>query len=150
MMEGSIPPASLPLSPTTASSSAIFRPRRSDDWHEYRPAIEKLYRDNQLKLKDVKRIMERDYNFVASYCLPLFLLLAVSFLCFFPSLSSHLGERPCMKSTQHRAIEFQIISSGIIQSFRWMLVLFFSSNPPSLPLSFERRRGQCVVSVAFS
>ncbi|PLB50700.1 hypothetical protein P170DRAFT_151821 [Aspergillus steynii IBT 23096] len=67
MMEGSIPPsAALPVSPTTSSSSAVFRPRRSDDWHEYRPAIEQLYRDNQLKLKDVKRIMERDYNFVAS------------------------------------------------------------------------------------
>ncbi|KAE8148434.1 Clr5 domain-containing protein [Aspergillus avenaceus] len=63
MMDGSIPPSSA-ISPP--SSSAIFRPRRSDDWHEYRPIIEQLYRDNQLKLRDVKKIMERDYRFHAS------------------------------------------------------------------------------------
>lgn len=44
----------------------IFRPRRSDDWHEYRETIEQLYRNDQLKLRDVKRIMERDYKFYAS------------------------------------------------------------------------------------
>ncbi|KAJ5899922.1 hypothetical protein N7495_004666 [Penicillium taxi] len=44
-----------------------FRPRRSDDWHEYREIIEQLYRNDQLKLRDVKRIMEREYKFFASY-----------------------------------------------------------------------------------
>ncbi|KAJ6009951.1 hypothetical protein N7522_004967 [Penicillium canescens] len=44
----------------------VFRPRRSDDWHEYRETIEQLYRNDQLKLRDVKRIMERDYKFYAS------------------------------------------------------------------------------------
>ncbi|KAA8642308.1 Clr5 domain-containing protein [Aspergillus tanneri] len=63
-MEGSI--ASSVALTASSSSSTIFRPRRSDDWHEYRPTIEQLYRDHQLKLRDVKRIMERDYNFVAS------------------------------------------------------------------------------------
>ncbi|BAE55670.1 unnamed protein product [Aspergillus oryzae RIB40] len=68
-MDGSIPPPSAisPISPSPSTSSAIFRPRRSDDWHEYRPIIEQLYRDNQLKLRDVKRIMERDYKFHASH-----------------------------------------------------------------------------------
>ncbi|KAJ5766233.1 uncharacterized protein N7511_003849 [Penicillium nucicola] len=47
-------------------SPPIFRPRRSDDWHEYRETIEQLYRNDQLKLRDVKRIMERDYKFYAS------------------------------------------------------------------------------------
>ncbi|KAL4890632.1 Clr5 domain-containing protein [Aspergillus ambiguus] len=65
MMGGSVPPSALSAS-SSSSSSAIFRPRRSDDWQEYRPVIEKLYRDDQLKLRDVKRIMEREYNFVAS------------------------------------------------------------------------------------
>ncbi|BCS03722.1 Clr5 domain-containing protein [Aspergillus luchuensis] len=74
MMEGSIPPPSTTTTSTTSSittiptssSSTVFRPRKSEDWNEYRTAIESLYRDNQLKLRDVKRIMERDYNFVAS------------------------------------------------------------------------------------
>ncbi|PLB33959.1 Clr5 domain-containing protein [Aspergillus candidus] len=65
-MDGSIPPLSGLSSASSSSSSAIFRPRRSDDWLEYRPAIEQLYRDHQLKLREVKRIMERDYNFHAS------------------------------------------------------------------------------------
>lgn len=51
------------------SQSSVFRPRRSDDWHEYREIIEQLYRNDQLKLRDVKRIMERDYKFYASYSL---------------------------------------------------------------------------------
>lgn len=55
---------------TTPPSSSAIRPRRSSDWDEFRPIIERLYRNNQLKLKDVKEIMERDYNFVASYCCP--------------------------------------------------------------------------------
>ncbi|OJI84129.1 hypothetical protein BO79DRAFT_141979 [Aspergillus costaricaensis CBS 115574] len=74
MMDGSIPPPSTTTTSTTSSittiptssSSTVFRPRKSEDWNEYRTAIESLYRDNQLKLRDVKRIMERDYNFVAS------------------------------------------------------------------------------------
>ncbi|RDH31698.1 Clr5 domain-domain-containing protein [Aspergillus welwitschiae] len=75
MMDGSIPPPSTTTTTTstpstttipTSSSSTVFRPRKSEDWNEYRTAIENLYRDNQLKLRDVKRIMERDYNFVAS------------------------------------------------------------------------------------
>jgi hypothetical protein len=55
----------------------VFRPRRSDDWHEYREIIEQLYRNDQLKLRDVKRIMERDYKFFASYYYPFFLLLLI-------------------------------------------------------------------------
>lgn len=59
-----------PQSPPTNTHTNlnVFRPRRSDDWHEYREIIEQLYRNDQLKLRDVKRIMERDYNFFASYC----------------------------------------------------------------------------------
>ena len=57
------------LSPQSPSgpSSNVFRPRRSDDWHEYREIIEQLYRSDQLKLRDVKQIMEQDYKFYASY-----------------------------------------------------------------------------------
>ena len=58
---------STPISP---QSPNVFRPRRSDDWHEYREIIEQLYRNDQLKLRDVKRIMERDYKFFASYYYP--------------------------------------------------------------------------------
>ncbi|KAL3465301.1 Clr5 domain-containing protein [Aspergillus heterothallicus] len=73
-MEGSVPSSSslsTPTpTPTTSSSSpaapSIFRPRRSEDWNKYRGTIETLYRDDQLKLRDVKRIMERDHKFVAS------------------------------------------------------------------------------------
>ncbi|KKK19951.1 hypothetical protein ARAM_007115 [Aspergillus rambellii] len=69
-MEGSIPSSSSLSTPTAASSSpaaaSVFRPRRSEDWNKYRPFIEQLYRDDQLKLRDVKRIMERDHKFVAS------------------------------------------------------------------------------------
>jgi hypothetical protein len=54
------------LSPQSPTPSNVFRPRRSDDWHEYREIIEQLYRTDQLKLRDVKRIMERDYKFFAS------------------------------------------------------------------------------------
>lgn len=64
------PPSSMtlsPQSPPVGQPSTVFRPRRSDDWHEYREIIEQLYRNDQLKLRDVKRIMERDYKFYASY-----------------------------------------------------------------------------------
>lgn len=65
------PPSSMTLSPQSPpvgqQPSTVFRPRRSDDWHEYREIIEQLYRNDQLKLRDVKRIMERDYKFYASY-----------------------------------------------------------------------------------
>ncbi|KAJ9303103.1 hypothetical protein DTO271G3_477 [Paecilomyces variotii] len=47
-------------------TSLPFRPRSSEDWQPYRPIILNLYINDQLKLKDVKEIMERDYNFVAS------------------------------------------------------------------------------------
>jgi hypothetical protein len=67
-------PSNSTLNPTTSS---IFRPRRSEDWHEYREIIEQLYRNDQLKLRDVKRIMERDYKFQASYVL---------YQIFFPSI----------------------------------------------------------------
>lgn len=50
------------------SAPLTFRPRTHEDWQIYRPEIERLYRDDQLKLRDVKKIMERDYGFVASYC----------------------------------------------------------------------------------
>lgn len=76
-MDSYPPPASITLSPQSPNpappnsnvntKSSIFRPRRSDDWHEYREIIEQLYRNDQLKLRDVKRIMERDYKFQASY-----------------------------------------------------------------------------------
>lgn len=59
---------------TPVSPQSVFRPCRSDDWHEYRETIEQLYRDDQLKLRDVKRIMERNYMFFASYCYPFLLL----------------------------------------------------------------------------
>lgn len=73
----SIPPSSSSSSstihPTTtvastpsSSSSAVFRPRRSEDWQKYRPTIEHLYLNNQLKLRDVKIIMEQEHHFVAS------------------------------------------------------------------------------------
>ncbi|KAJ5097709.1 hypothetical protein N7456_008430 [Penicillium angulare] len=51
---------------STGSSTGLFRPRRSDDWQQYREVIEQLYRSDQLKLRDVKRIMEKQYKFVAS------------------------------------------------------------------------------------
>lgn len=83
MMEGSIPSSSLSTPTPTSSSSpaapSLFRPRRSEDWNKFRPIIEQLYRDDQLKLKDVKRIMERNHSFVASSVLPFLLLL--SLLC---------------------------------------------------------------------
>ncbi|KAJ5698594.1 hypothetical protein N7462_000599 [Penicillium macrosclerotiorum] len=63
------PPSSMalsPQSPSAGSHSSIFRPRRSEDWHDFREIIEQLYRNDQLKLRDVKRIMEKDYNFYAS------------------------------------------------------------------------------------
>ncbi|KAL5336712.1 Clr5 domain-containing protein [Aspergillus crustosus] len=73
MMEGSIPSSSTLSTPTPNSSSspaaapsALFRPRRGEDWNKFRPFIEQLYRDDQLKLRDVKRIMEREHRFVAS------------------------------------------------------------------------------------
>lgn len=64
-------------SQNSTSTPNVFRPRRSDDWHEYREIIEQLYRNDQLKLRDVKQIMERDYKFFASYCYPF------SSLCFY-------------------------------------------------------------------
>ncbi|KAJ5454018.1 uncharacterized protein N7458_004974 [Penicillium daleae] len=68
-MDSYPPPSSMtlsPQSPPVGQPSTVFRPRRSDDWHEYREIIEQLYRNDQLKLRDVKRIMERDYKFYAS------------------------------------------------------------------------------------
>jgi hypothetical protein len=41
----------------------------------HRETIEQLYRDDQLNLRDVKRIMERNYKFFASYYYPFLLLL---------------------------------------------------------------------------
>ncbi|ODM19752.1 hypothetical protein SI65_04738 [Aspergillus cristatus] len=61
-----IPPTTTVASTPSSSSSAVFRPRRSEDWQQYRPIIEHLYLNNQLKLRDVKIIMERDHHFVAS------------------------------------------------------------------------------------
>ena len=54
-------------SSSSSSSAAVFRPRRSDDWQQYRPIVEQLYLNNQLKLRDVKIIMERDHHLVATY-----------------------------------------------------------------------------------
>lgn len=54
-------------SPTASPSPAnYFRPRRSEDWNKYRSTIEHLYRNDQVKLKDVKEIMEREHGFTAS------------------------------------------------------------------------------------
>jgi len=58
-----LPPILSPQSPPTPS---VFRPRRSDDWHEYREIIEQLYRNDQRPLKQVKQIMEDNYKFFAS------------------------------------------------------------------------------------
>ncbi|KAL6239297.1 Clr5 domain-containing protein [Aspergillus navahoensis] len=87
-MEGSFTPSSL-STPTPASSSApatarLFKPRKSEDWNKYRPFIEQLYRNDQLKLKDVKNIMERDHRFTASSVFLFFRFLP-------PLLCSHLG-----------------------------------------------------------
>ncbi|KAJ5328707.1 hypothetical protein N7452_009097 [Penicillium brevicompactum] len=60
------PPTHAHPPPPQPQAQSVFRPRRSDDWHEYREIIEQLYRNDQLKLRDVKRIMERDYKFFAS------------------------------------------------------------------------------------
>lgn len=56
--------------PRIPMTSLPFRPRSSEDWQPYRPIILNLYINDQLKLKDVKEIMERDYGFVASYLPP--------------------------------------------------------------------------------
>ncbi|KAJ5300278.1 hypothetical protein N7508_007521 [Penicillium antarcticum] len=48
------------------SPSNDHRTHRSGHWHEYREIIEQLYRTDQLKLRDVKRIMEQEYKFFAS------------------------------------------------------------------------------------
>ncbi|OJJ88765.1 uncharacterized protein ASPGLDRAFT_99718, partial [Aspergillus glaucus CBS 516.65] len=60
------PTTAVTSTPSSSSSSAVFRPRRSEDWQQYRPIIERLYLNNQLKLRDVKIIMEREHRFVAS------------------------------------------------------------------------------------
>ena len=77
-MLSSAPPLRPPSSTTTNTNtntnintnvvppSNPFRPRRSEDWQQYRSVIESLYRNDQLKLRDVKRYMEQTYNFVAS------------------------------------------------------------------------------------
>jgi Clr5 domain len=38
----------------------------SRDWENIRPIFTRLYREEGIKLKDVKIILERDYGFVAS------------------------------------------------------------------------------------
>lgn len=73
-MDGSVPP---PF-PSYPPSSTVFRPHKSDDWQRYRPIIEQLYRHDQLKLKDVKKYMERNYNFVATYRNPFFLIFTLN------------------------------------------------------------------------
>lgn len=55
------------------SSSPIVRLDKSDknaQWTKLHPIIEQLYYIDNLKLKDVMDIMEREHNFVASYCPP--------------------------------------------------------------------------------
>ena len=59
-------PSSTTTTTTTTTTRTIFRPRRSEDWQQYRPIIESLYRTDQLKLRDVKRHMEQTYGFFAS------------------------------------------------------------------------------------
>lgn len=65
----------IPMIPRAPMTNPLpFRPRSSEDWQPYRPIILNLYINDQLKLKDVKEIMERDYGFVASYIYSPFLL----------------------------------------------------------------------------
>ncbi|RAL13549.1 Clr5 domain-containing protein [Aspergillus homomorphus CBS 101889] len=60
-----------PTSPNSVpASSKGTRPRRTEDWNVHRDKIESLYRDRQMKLRDVKRIMEEEFSFTASYSLP--------------------------------------------------------------------------------
>ena len=125
-MDSYPPPASITLSPQSPNptpsnsnvnpSSSIFRPRRSDDWHEYREIIEQLYRNDQLKLRDVKRIMERDYKFQASYVMCSILLLNSFIFIFtiFPSNSYH-----------YLSLSYHSRSSSSSYS------LFSSSRPPA-------------------
>lgn len=62
-MKESVPPSS---SAASLSPTAVFRPRRSEDWQQFRSIIKKLYRNDQMKLRDVRKYMEEKYNFVAS------------------------------------------------------------------------------------
>ncbi|PYI18839.1 hypothetical protein BO99DRAFT_460406 [Aspergillus violaceofuscus CBS 115571] len=56
--------------PTISSSSSSFRnkfkPRKSEDWTIYREIIQSLYRDDHLKLRDVRQYMLENYSFEAS------------------------------------------------------------------------------------
>ncbi|KAL2000101.1 hypothetical protein VTN02DRAFT_3559 [Thermoascus thermophilus] len=54
------------MSSVMMSVRPIFRPRTHEDWQSYRPEIERLYRDHQMKLREVKRFMESRHGFVAS------------------------------------------------------------------------------------
>jgi hypothetical protein len=71
-------------------SPGVFRPRQSDDWKQYREIIEGLCRNEQLKLRDVKRIMEKDHHFFASYYYPFLhsILLIPSLLAISPKFLS--------------------------------------------------------------
>ncbi|PYH81700.1 hypothetical protein BO82DRAFT_415054 [Aspergillus uvarum CBS 121591] len=56
--------------PTISSSSSSFKnkfkPRKSEDWTIYREIIQSLYRDDHLKLRDVRQYMLENYSFEAS------------------------------------------------------------------------------------
>ncbi|RMJ24304.1 hypothetical protein PHISP_04812 [Aspergillus sp. HF37] len=70
-MNGDKPPSSTSPPPSSSSSSSpIVRPDKHVQWAKLRPIIERLYYIDNLKLKDVMDIMEREHNFVATYCPP--------------------------------------------------------------------------------
>lgn len=68
------PPIPLPRSvlPTGVNfkvgsqKSGAVVPETAEEWNEHRDLITKLYRDMNLPLREVQRIMEEDYNFKAT------------------------------------------------------------------------------------
>ncbi|KAL4922988.1 Clr5 domain-containing protein [Aspergillus undulatus] len=73
MMEGSIPSSNFSTpapgsstEPATPKTRDMFKPHKAQDWDRVRHKIEQLYRVDQLKLKDVKRILEDQDKFTAS------------------------------------------------------------------------------------
>lgn len=53
--------------PKCLTASAARAKITTDDWEEYRPFINQLYIVENVKLKDVMRILETRFNFVATY-----------------------------------------------------------------------------------
>ncbi|PYH41185.1 Clr5 domain-containing protein, partial [Aspergillus saccharolyticus JOP 1030-1] len=56
-----------PTGPSASfSKERPFKPKKSEDWTIYRDIIQNLYRNDHLKLRDVKRYMEENHHFQAS------------------------------------------------------------------------------------